>query len=482
MSYNKVPQKQRALVFQGGGALGAYDVGVFQALYEKIGKKEGLDNLFDIVAGTSSGAMNGAILVSHVIEKGTWEGSAEKLNTFWKYVSNDPDLEYWYPYTTDNRNWISQWNTQNEIYPNVATGEIARRYYSAKQFLWSGVPHVYLPQFSTPCLPFVGFSRADDKFFDNFSLPINNTWYVYSNQPLKESLAKFAKFPIATSFDEKRPRLLLVSVDVQESTAVTFDSYPKDDKSTVRESVYSSGPYDYTISYPDGIRLDYAIASGSVPINYDYAKIAHVNKKIRDNQENASSDKVLRYFWDGGVLSNTPLRELIQWHKDYWFRVKGKGQDDAPVPDLEVYIIDVWPTSEPNIPTDRDGALNRLDNLFFNDKTDYDEAVANIVSDYTSLVKDFIKLAKANSIPDKKIKDILSKTTNRSKHRTGESRQYKDLINGRFDIDIKRIERTRNIEYDISNKALDYSMLTIQQLIKDGYEDAIEAPVLRVGQ
>ena len=120
MSYNKVPQKQRALVFQGGGALGAYDVGVFQALYEKIGKKEGLDNLFDIVAGTSSGAMNGAILVSHVIEKGTWEGSAEKLNTFWKYVSNDPDLEYWYPYTTDNRNWISQWNTQNEIYPNVS--------------------------------------------------------------------------------------------------------------------------------------------------------------------------------------------------------------------------------------------------------------------------------------------------------------------------------------------------------------------------
>jgi predicted acylesterase/phospholipase RssA len=30
------PTKQRALVLQGGGALGAYDVGVFQALYEKI--------------------------------------------------------------------------------------------------------------------------------------------------------------------------------------------------------------------------------------------------------------------------------------------------------------------------------------------------------------------------------------------------------------------------------------------------------------
>ncbi|HZE77190.1 MAG TPA: hypothetical protein VE089_01435 [Nitrososphaeraceae archaeon] len=36
MSEDKVPKVQRALVLQGGGALGAYDTGVFQALYEKI--------------------------------------------------------------------------------------------------------------------------------------------------------------------------------------------------------------------------------------------------------------------------------------------------------------------------------------------------------------------------------------------------------------------------------------------------------------
>ncbi|MFY9794638.1 MAG: patatin-like phospholipase family protein [Candidatus Nitrosopolaris sp.] len=61
--------------------------GVFKALYEKIGLKEGFNKLFDIVAGTSSGAMNGAILASHVIENGTWEGSLDKLNAFWKYIS-----------------------------------------------------------------------------------------------------------------------------------------------------------------------------------------------------------------------------------------------------------------------------------------------------------------------------------------------------------------------------------------------------------
>jgi predicted acylesterase/phospholipase RssA len=43
----------KALVFQGGD--GAFNV--FKALYERIAQKEG----FDIIAGTSSGGMNGAI-------------------------------------------------------------------------------------------------------------------------------------------------------------------------------------------------------------------------------------------------------------------------------------------------------------------------------------------------------------------------------------------------------------------------------------
>ena len=45
-----LPTKQRALVLQGGGALGAYNTGVFQALYDKIGTNDG-GQLFDIVTG-----------------------------------------------------------------------------------------------------------------------------------------------------------------------------------------------------------------------------------------------------------------------------------------------------------------------------------------------------------------------------------------------------------------------------------------------
>jgi hypothetical protein len=190
-----------------------------------------------------------------------------------------------------------------------------------------------------------------------------------------------------------------------------------------------------------------------------------------DNEGNAIFDRVPRYFWDGGILSNTPLRELIQSHKDYWFGVRGKEQDDALVPDLDVYIIDVWPTKEGSVPWDHDAAIDRKEDLLLNDKTDYDEKSANIVSDYVGLVEEFIDLAKKHNIKQDEIDTILSKTTRRSRHRTGKLRQYKNLINGRFDVNVIRIERTNHIEYDISNKMLDYSTATIQQLIQDGYED-----------
>ena len=66
----QIPHKQRALVLQGGGALGAYEVGVFKAIYDKIIQDEGDDaagNLFDIVAGASIGAINATLLVNYFL-------------------------------------------------------------------------------------------------------------------------------------------------------------------------------------------------------------------------------------------------------------------------------------------------------------------------------------------------------------------------------------------------------------------------------
>ena len=94
----KIPDTQRALVLQGGGSLGAYEAGVYQALYERITNKDrekGIKDrpLFDIIAGTSIGAINAAIIVSYAVENNTWEGSSERLNEFWEYLSKESPLD-----------------------------------------------------------------------------------------------------------------------------------------------------------------------------------------------------------------------------------------------------------------------------------------------------------------------------------------------------------------------------------------------------
>lgn len=68
-----VPQ-QTVLVLQGGGALGAYQVGVYQALHE-----QGIEP--DWVIGTSIGAINGAIIAGNPPER-----RVERLTAFWDVV------------------------------------------------------------------------------------------------------------------------------------------------------------------------------------------------------------------------------------------------------------------------------------------------------------------------------------------------------------------------------------------------------------
>lgn len=101
------------------------------------------------------------------------------------------------------------------------------------------------------------------------------------------------------------------------------------------------------------------------------------------------------------------------------------------------------------------------------------------MSDYISLVEEFIDLAQRHKIQKSEIDDILPETTKRSKHRSGYDRHYRELINGRFDVNVKRIDRKQNVELDISSKMLDYSTDTIRQLMQDGYDDTRNSPVIR---
>ncbi|MDQ3969782.1 MAG: patatin-like phospholipase family protein, partial [Thermoproteota archaeon] len=78
-------KRHRALVFQGGGALGAYEAGTYQQIYKKVSHENPDGMLFDIIAGTSIGAINSTVLVGHYLKNNnSWKGSTEKILEFWE--------------------------------------------------------------------------------------------------------------------------------------------------------------------------------------------------------------------------------------------------------------------------------------------------------------------------------------------------------------------------------------------------------------
>jgi len=471
---NNKQRPQRALVLQGGGTLGAYEAGVIKVLCENLmqqdrenREEEGM--LFDIVAGTSIGAMNGAILVSQFLKTRSWKRAAEKLEKFWTEQLSLKSLDV----SDLNKQWHEQWMKRN---PTAASEEAARRYYSVLKLVLNLTRNNMYYQCNI---------INDTKFFSKPPIP----WHLHSSKPLQESIEKYAKFPIATTFSydndlksQQQPRLLVFSVDVAEGMTVTFDSYPK--KDGLRRSTYGKENKN-VIHYNDGINIHHIMASGTLPEFYDYAPISVDPNVVQKNQdENCRTDisdkNTTRYFWDGGLLSNTPFRELLQAHQEYWEKVEHTGK----IPDLDVYIVNVHPIKMDinTIPSDYDGIVDREKDIIFGDRTSHhDEERSRLITDYANFVIQLKDLAdKAISKIDnketkdrlnEKLRDILTTKTYRNE-RNEKSRTYDDLMRNDFKLNkVIRIERTNYIN-SISGKIGDLTIETISKLIKEGERDA----------
>jgi NTE family protein len=437
LNNNDMPNKQRALVLQGGGALGAYESGVLSVLCKELAHEYREGPLFDIVAATSMGAMNAAVLVSNVVNrKKTWEEAAKELENFWtdegRGLSSTPGF---------SNLWWEQAKMQKKF---SASPEAARRYYSVKEYLKYGTPNVFLP------LP----PEPDSKFADQ-----DNTWIAHDSSPLQNTIERYSKdenkekLSIATSWRNREPRLLVISVDVAEGKTVAFDSYHT--KAEDPENSLYEG---------DGITIDHVMASGTIPIFYKFREIP---------------TKGGRKFCDGGILSNTPFRELLQAHRDYWRGVVDENQDK--IPDLDVYIINVHPSKQDKVPTDLDGVKDRINDLTFMDRNShYDEMVANLVTDYADLIDRLKEIAK-NYFENIGTKDItfqnefeslIKIVEGKTSREAGEDRKYKDLLKGRFRL--TKVIRIENESYkdSISGKVGDFTSQSIRNLIEKGKQDA----------
>jgi NTE family protein len=257
-----------------------------------------------------------------------------------------------------------------------------------------------------------------------------------------------------------------VAVDVKEGEQVTFDSHlPRVDFGYNEE-----GKTTAYIEYKHGLMAEHVMASASVPVHYDYAIVPETYDYDKSETDMISERKTMsnldeRKFWDGGILSNTPLTEVIQAHRD--------SKDIPPAP-LKVYIVDVWPSVKRYlVASDHDGVINRKNDLIYQDKTFYEEKVTHLISDYKTLVDEIKKLAEQNNL---QVDEILNKKTPKSRNRDGSERTYRKLIDTVFDIDITRVERTPD-ENEVSFKWCDYSNESINSLITQGVTDTLRTLV-----
>jgi NTE family protein len=213
---------------------------------------------------------------------------------------------------------------------------------------------------------------------------------------------------------------------------VVFDSYEKEDGTRKSEygkyivQVRKEVGFAHTIMYNDGITADHVIASASVPLNFDYTPLEVESY----NYTTFSYEKNIRYFWDGGIMSNTPLTQVVWLHRDYW--LKTKGFKDT-VPRLNIIIINVHPAKQETIPWNRDDVINRKDDITFSDRTEREEQALLLVSDYVDLARKLIKIAKDHGAKDDIINNLLNSNT--INHGLAiRPRKYYDILIGQYEI------------------------------------------------
>jgi NTE family protein len=257
---------RNALVLQGGGALGAYQAGVYQALHEA-----GLEP--DWVAGVSIGGINSAIIAGNPPER-----RLERLRDFWETI-------------TARHVWL--------VTPDGDDPRKLRNAWSSMLTTMLGQPGFFEPNVPNPWLSARGAKTATS---------------IYSNAPLRETLLRLVDFDLLNA---GTVRYAAGAVNVLNGNFVYFDNAQ-------------------TTILPEHV-----MASGALPPALPMVRIG------------------TDYFWDGGLVSNTPLQHLL---------------DHAGNDNLLVFQVDLF-SARGALPRDMYDVLARQKDIQYSSRT-------RLVTDY----------------------------------------------------------------------------------------------------
>ena len=255
-----------ALVLQGGGALGAYQAGVYQAMHEV-----GLEP--DWVSGVSIGAINAAIIAGNPPAR-----RLRALRTFWEQI------------------------TERKIWPFTPDGDIFRKARNATSSwltMVHGQPGFFAPRFPNPWMSFTGAQSATS---------------YYDNGPLRETLNSLVDFSLV---NDRAIRFSVGAVNVLTGNFIYFDNASEQ------------------------IEPEHVMASGALPPALPMIKIG------------------TDHYWDGGIVSNTPLQYLLE-------------QEDSL--NTLVFQVDLF-SAHGVLPRDIQDVLARHKDIMYSSRTRYNTDV-----------------------------------------------------------------------------------------------------------
>jgi NTE family protein len=260
-----------ALVLQGGGALGAYQAGVVQALAES-----GVQPHW--VAGISIGALNAAIIAGNPPAE-----RVTKLRAFWDAICQPPFLPA--PLAMPPLDGIS-WPLAVQ---NGLSGMAALR------TMFEGQAGFFLPRLPAP--PFAPWRSG----------PGTASWY--DTTPLRATLERLVDFDRIN--DARAMRVSVGAVNVR------------------------SGNFAYFDNTKQTLRAEHFMASGALPPGFPAVEI--------DGE----------YYWDGGMVSNTPLYQVLL---------------DRPCHDALIFQVDLW-SAQGELPHDLAQVAARSKDIQYSSRT-----------------------------------------------------------------------------------------------------------------
>ncbi|HEX3351115.1 MAG TPA: patatin-like phospholipase family protein, partial [Acetobacteraceae bacterium] len=215
--------KKVALVLQGGGALGSYQAGVYEALASS-------DYKPDWVAGISIGAINAALIAGN-----SPATRVEKLREFWRTITR-PAI------------WPGR---ISDLVNGAGLPFDLGKQISAMHALMLGQPNFFAPRKPTDWW----FGHTPTSYYDTSSL--------------KSTLERLVDFDRVNS---REIRFSVGAVNVRTGNFAYFDNAEIE------------------------IRTEHVLASGALPPGFPSVEI--------DGE----------HYWDGGLVSNTPLQYVIEYY------------------------------------------------------------------------------------------------------------------------------------------------------------------------